>query len=59
MTEIDKAFLFGMLAGVGVGAFLSVAIAEIRYKITDMRWRKQKGAEDENKSCKAQQQVDE
>ena len=42
MTEIDKAFLFGMLAGVGVGAFLSVAIAEIRYKITDMRWRKLK-----------------
>ena len=50
MNEIDRAFLFGMLAGVGIGAFLSVVIAEIRYKITDMRWRKQKGAEDENES---------
>lgn len=37
---IDRAFLFGMLAGSCITSFLIVVITEIREKIIDRRWKR-------------------
>lgn len=50
MNEIDRAFLFGMLAGSYIASFLIAVITEIREKIIDRRWKRL--MEEDDDECK-------
>lgn len=50
MNEIERAFLFGMLAGSCITSFLIAVITEIREKIIDRRWKRL--MEEDDDECK-------
>lgn len=48
MNDIDRAFLFGMLAGSCIASFLIAIITRIREKIIDRRWKRLREEDDDN-----------